>query len=151
MRHKMDKRRLGRKTGHRLAMLRNLTTSLFASRRIETTQARAEEVARFAEKLITLAKRAAASADRAAPEAERAARSLKDSKDKDEMKARLMSRAALSARRMVLRHIRDREVAGTLFDLAAAQYKDRKGGYTRTIKLGWRKGDGASMVLLELV
>ncbi|MBO8136856.1 MAG: 50S ribosomal protein L17 [Desulfotomaculum sp.] len=53
----MSYRKLGRNTGHRKAMLRNLVTSLFRNNRIETTEARAKEVRSIAEKLVTLAKR----------------------------------------------------------------------------------------------
>ena len=57
MRHNVKTRTLGRKTSHRLSMLRNLATSLFLHRRITTTRVRAEELARFAEKIITDAKK----------------------------------------------------------------------------------------------
>lgn len=57
MRHRVAKRRLNRTTSHRLMMLRNMVTSLFAHERIETTQAKAKEVRRLAERLITLGKR----------------------------------------------------------------------------------------------
>ncbi len=49
-------RKLGRTTGHRFAMLRNMATSLLHYEKIETTQPKAREVARFTEKLITAAK-----------------------------------------------------------------------------------------------
>ena len=50
-------RKLGRPTDHRIAMLRNLVTSLLRNGKIETTETRAKEVRRMAEKMITLAKR----------------------------------------------------------------------------------------------
>lgn len=56
MRHAIDKRKLGRTSEHRLAVLRNLATSLFEKERITTTVAKAKELRRFAEKAITLAK-----------------------------------------------------------------------------------------------
>lgn len=56
MRHAVDKRKLGRTTEHRLAVLRNLATSLFEKERVTTTVAKAKELRRFAEKAITLAK-----------------------------------------------------------------------------------------------
>jgi len=49
--------KLGRTTGHRRALFRNMVTSLFARERIETTEAKAKEVQPIAEKLVTLAKR----------------------------------------------------------------------------------------------
>lgn len=60
-------------------------------------------------------------------------------------------RGTLADRRQVLRTIRDRSVVKNLFDEIAPTYKERHGGYTRVIKLGRRRGDGAEMALLELV
>jgi len=57
----------------------------------------------------------------------------------------------LADRRQVLRTIRRRDVVKTLFSEIAPTYEDRNGGYTRVIKLGRRRGDGAEMALLELV
>ena len=56
MRHRKSGRQLGRKTKHRIAMFRNLVTSLLEHERIETTQAKAKEVRGIAEKMITLGK-----------------------------------------------------------------------------------------------
>jgi large subunit ribosomal protein L17 len=57
MRHRKKGNRLGRDAAHRLAMTRNLVTSLFRHGRVETTHARARHIRPFAEKLVTLAKR----------------------------------------------------------------------------------------------
>jgi large subunit ribosomal protein L17 len=57
MKHRIAGRKLGRSTEHRLALLRNLSTSLFAAGRIRTTLGRAKELRPFAERLVTLAKR----------------------------------------------------------------------------------------------
>jgi large subunit ribosomal protein L17 len=57
----------------------------------------------------------------------------------------------LHARRQVLSLVPDREVVARLFDVIAARYGDRNGGYTRILKAGPRPGDAAPMVLLELV
>jgi large subunit ribosomal protein L17 len=57
MRHLKAGRRLSRTTEHRLAMLRNLVTSLLEHERVETTRAKAKEVRQWADKIITLAKR----------------------------------------------------------------------------------------------
>ncbi|MCF6094827.1 50S ribosomal protein L17 [Microaerobacter geothermalis] len=116
--------KLGRDTSARKALFRDLVTDLFIYERIETTEAKAKEVRSIAEKLITLAKR-----------------------------------GDLHARRQVASFVR-REVAdlGTnqnaiqkLFSEIAERYADRQGGYTRIIKIGPRRGDGAPMVYLELV
>ena len=60
-------------------------------------------------------------------------------------------RGTLADRRQVLRVIRDRKIVKSLFDEIAPKYDGRKGGYTRVIKLGRRRGDGAEMAILELV
>jgi large subunit ribosomal protein L17 len=57
MRHRKAGKQLGRNTGHRRAMLRNMVTSLFAHEQIETTDAKAKVMRPVAEKMITLAKR----------------------------------------------------------------------------------------------
>lgn len=122
MRHAKQSRRLGRRTGHRVAMLKNLATSLLKHRRITTTQSRAKEVQKLADRIITWAKT-----------------------------------GDLASKRQVFRYVSDRFVARNLFDVIAPQYKEegerqeRKGGYTRIIQVGPRKGDAAPMVFLELV
>lgn len=57
----------------------------------------------------------------------------------------------LADRRQVLRSIHDKAVVKTLFDEIAPTFKDRNGGYTRVVKVGRRRGDGAEMAILELV
>ena len=57
----------------------------------------------------------------------------------------------VNARRMAAKRLRDPELVMKLFDDIAPRYIERPGGYTRILKLGPRKGDGAEMVLLELV
>ncbi|MFQ5705846.1 MAG: 50S ribosomal protein L17 [bacterium] len=58
---------------------------------------------------------------------------------------------SVADRRQVLKVIRDKAIVKLLFDEIAPTYMDRKGGYTRVIKLGRRMGDGADMAILELV
>ena len=57
MRHRVAGRKLGRTTAHRVALLRNLTTQLFANEKIRTTLAKAKELRPFAERLVTISKR----------------------------------------------------------------------------------------------
>jgi len=63
----------------------------------------------------------------------------------------LGKRADLHARRQALAYLTEEDVVTKLFETIAPRYKDRQGGYTRIIKTGYRRGDGAPMVLVELV
>ena len=122
MRHRVAGRRLGRSSGHRRALRRNLITELFRHERIKTTEAKAKAIRSDAEKLITLAKRG-----------------LQDDSYN------------LHARRQAVAALNDPAIAKKLFDELAPRYEEREGGYTRLYKLGRRQGDGAPLVVLELV
>jgi large subunit ribosomal protein L17 len=63
----------------------------------------------------------------------------------------LAKRENLHARRQVLSLVPDTEVVGRIFETIAARFSERQGGYTRIIRAGFRRGDAAPMVLLELV
>ena len=63
----------------------------------------------------------------------------------------LAKRGDLHARRQVLAYVLEADVVKTLFDEIAPKYAERNGGYTRMIKKGPRRGDGAEVVILELV
>ena len=127
----MAYRKLGRDSAHRKAMLREMTTQLIMKERITTTEARAKEVRKTTEKMITLGKRGDLAARR------QAAAFVRDEvADIHEEKDAVVVKSALQK----------------LFSDVAPRYKDRNGGYTRIMKLATaRKGDGAPMVILELV
>lgn len=57
----------------------------------------------------------------------------------------------LHARRQVLVYIKNKEVVKKLFDVLAPRFENRQGGYTRIVKVGDRKGDGAQMAVVELL
>ncbi|MFN2195778.1 MAG: 50S ribosomal protein L17, partial [Anaerolineales bacterium] len=116
-------RRLNRSKGHRTALRRNLVQELLRHERIQTTKAKAAVARSSTEKIITLAKRG---------------------NDAGEEKM-------VHARRLAAARIGDPQIVQKLFDDIAPRYSSRPGGYTRMLKLGPRKGDGAEMVLLELV
>jgi len=123
MRHRVAHRKLGRVTEHRIAMLRNQATALIRYEHIETTVPKAKELRPFVERLITIAKRGVAAGDG----------------------------KVLHARRLVGRDLVDGEVVIKLFDTIAPRFADRPGGYTRILRLGFRRGDSAEIAQLELV
>ncbi len=63
----------------------------------------------------------------------------------------LAKRGDLNARRLVRARLRDEDLTSKLFSTIAERYKDRKGGYTRVLKAGFRYGDKAPMAIIELV
>ena len=125
MRHRVAHRKLGRVTEHRIAMLRNQAHALLQHERIETTMPKAKELRPFVERIITLAKRGLAGGE--------------------------ANGKSLHARRLVLRDIQDREVVSKLFDTIAPRFESRPGGYTRILRLGYRRGDSAQVAQIELV
>ncbi len=123
MRHRVAGYKLGRTSGARLALRRNLMKQLFTHERIRTTRAKAAAIRREAEHIITLARNSAE-----AGESEKVA-----------------------ARRLAAAKLGDAQIVKRLFDDIAPRFVSRRGGYTRMVKLGPRRGDSAEMVLLELV
>lgn len=126
----MSYRKLGRTSSQRKAMLRDLTTDLLINERIVTTEARAKEVGSTAEKMITLGKRGDLHARRQA-----AAYVRNEIASVEEQEDSVIVKSALQK----------------LFSDLAPKYADRKGGYTRILKTAPRRGDGAPMVIIELV
>jgi large subunit ribosomal protein L17 len=124
MRHKVDHRKLGRTSEHRLALMRNLVSSLFEHGRITTTVPKAKEARRFAEKVITIGKKALAATDPA---------------------------QALHFRRQALGALHSRDAVKRLIEKVAPTYKERAGGYTRVLRAGFRLGDNGAIAIFELV
>jgi large subunit ribosomal protein L17 len=116
MRHRVALRKLGRPTGHRLALIRNLMTDLIRHERLQTTQPKAAELRREVEQLIGTARA-----------------------------------GDLHARRLVAAKLYDEEVVRKLFAEIVPRYANRPGGFTRSVKLMPRRGDGAPMAQIELV
>jgi large subunit ribosomal protein L17 len=125
MRHRVSHRKLGRVTEHRIAMLRNQAHALLLHEHIETTVPKAKELRPFVERIITIAKRGVAAGE--------------------------ANGKSLHARRLVLRDIQDRDVVTKLFDTIAPRFETRPGGYTRILRLGYRRGDSAEIAQIELV
>jgi large subunit ribosomal protein L17 len=139
MRHRVLGRRLGRDTGHRNALRRNLISELICHEQVLTTEAKARMLRPAAEKVITLAKRGLAGG------AENPA-------------AEVHARRQAAKRVARFRTIRgedgteeDVDVVQKLFAEIAPRYADRPGGYTRLVKIGKRPGDAADMAVLMLV
>ena len=106
-------------------MLRNQATALIRYEHIETTVPKAKELRPYVERLITIAKRGVASGEG--------------------------NGKLLHARRLVGRELVDGEVVGKLFDTIAPRFAERPGGYTRILRLGYRRGDSAEVAQLELL
>jgi len=75
----------------------------------------------------------------------------KETKRMAEKMITLGKRGDLHARRQALAYIFDESVVTKLFEEIAPEYADRQGGYTRILKKGPRRGDGAEMAIIELV
>lgn len=134
MRHLKRTAKLGRTSEHRNAMLANLVCSLIKHKRVTTTLAKAKAARPVAEKMITLGKKGTIHARRLAAARLRArGRSLELSKEQRK------------------KWRQNEDVVRILFEELAPVFKDRRGGYTRIIRLGERRGDVARQAMLEWV
>ncbi|AMM91337.1 50S ribosomal protein L17 [Peribacillus sp. NPDC097264] len=120
----MGYRKLGRTSAQRKALLRDLATDLIIHERIETTEARAKELRSVVDKMITLGKRGDLHARR---------------------------QAASFIRNEIADAEKGTDALQKLFSDVAPRYEERQGGYTRIMKVGPRRGDGAPVVVIELV
>ena len=174
-------RKLGRTSSQRKALLRSQVTALIENGKIVTTEARAKEVKKMAEKLITLAVKEkdnfeTVKVSAKVPKKDAEGKRVKEVVDgkkvtvyetvEKEIKKDMPSR--LHARRQMLkvlygvtevpaaaagkkRNTKSVDLVAKIFDDVAPKYVGRNGGYTRIVKIGQRKGDGAMEVLIELV
>lgn len=170
-------RKLGRTSDQRKALLRSQVTALIANGKIITTEAKAKEVRKIVEGLIAKAIRERDNFDEVTVTA-KVARKDKDGKrvkevidgkrvtvyDEVEKTIKKDRPSRLHARREILkvlypvkttdgtkRGTKQVDLVAKLFDEIAPKYASRNGGYTRIVKIGQRKGDGALEVLIELV
>ena len=170
-------RKLGRTASQRKALLRNQVTALLNNGKIVTTEAKAKEVQKIAEGIIAMAVREKDNFDEVTVQA-KVARKDKDGKrvkevvdgkkvtvyDTVDKTIKKDQPSRLHARREMLKvlypvksagktkkDIKEVDMPKMLFEEIAPKYADRNGGYTRIVKIGPRKGDGALEVVLELV
>ncbi len=174
-------RKLGRTSDQRKALIRNQVTALLYHGKIVTTEAKAKEIRKVAEGLIAMAVRekdnfeevtVTAKVPRKDKDGKRVKEVVDGKKvtvyDEVEKKIKKDLPSRLHARRQMnkvlysvtsvpaenagkKRNTKKVDVATKIFDEIAPKYADRNGGYTRIVKIGQRKGDGALEVLLELV
>ena len=166
-------RKLGKKTKLRKALLRNQVTALIYKGKIVTTEARAKEVQKIVEPMVTLAAKYKDDYEEVTVQA-KVARKDKDGKrvkevvdgkrvtvfDTVDKKVKKDSPARLHARRQLMRYLypvvevpadgKGRKKNSKNIDLVE-KLANRNGGYTRIIKIGQRRGDGAMEVVLEFV
>ncbi len=170
-------RKLSRTSSQRKALLRNQVTELLYHGKIVTTEAKAKEVKKIAEHIITLGIKEKDNFEEVTVQA-KVARKDKDGKrvkevvdgkkvtvfDTVDKKIKKDNPSRLHARRQMMqvlytptakgankRETKSVDMANFVFDEIAPKYVDRKGGYTRIVKIGPRKGDAAMEVVLELV
>src|SRR5437588_11072354 len=121
MRHRVAYRKLGRVTAHRIAMLRNQATALLRYEHLTTTVPKAKELRPFVERIITVAKRGLANGDGRRGDGSNEIR-------------------VLTARRVVMQDLQDREIVTKLFNAIARRFASRPGGDTRLLRRVSRTG-----------
>lgn len=174
-------RKLGRTSSQRKALIRSQVTALLHNGKIVTTEARAKEIRKVAEGLIALAVKekdnfetvkVTAKVARKDKDGKRVKEVVNGKKvtvyDEVEKEIKKDMPSRLHARRQMLkvlygvtevpaaaagkkRNTKSVDLVAKIFDDVAPKYVGRNGGYTRIVKIGQRKGDGAMEVLIELV
>ena len=172
-----ENRKLGRTADHRVAMLKNMTTSVILHGQIETTQAKAKEVKSLVDSMISLAIKEKDNFEMVDKKISRAKVDEKGNKVTEKATSKNGKEfykvvreevtesvkkdkpSRLAARRKIMNGLnkvedengKNIDLPAKLFDEIAPKYENRKGGYTRIIKLGQRRGDAAEAVILQLV
>ena len=168
-------RKLSRTSSQRKALLRGQVTQLLYHGRIVTTEAKAKEVSKIADGLIALAVKEKDNFEEVTVQAKVARKDKTGRRVKEVVDGKKVTvydtvdktikkdqPSRLHARREMLKvlypvqegegkKMKKVDMPNKLFDESAPKYADRNGGYTRIIKIGQRKGDGALEVVLELV
>ena len=174
-------RKLGRTSSQRKALLRNQVTALLNNGKIVTTEAKAKEIRKIVEGLIALAVKEKDNFEEVTVKAKVARKDKDGKRVKEVVDGKKVTvydevektikkdmPSRLHARREMLKvlysvtevptenagkkkNTQKVDLVDKLFTEIAPKYADRKGGYTRIIKIGQRKGDGAMEVLIELV
>ena len=174
-------RKLGKKTKLRKALLRNQVTALIYKGKIVTTEARAKEVQKIVEPMVTLAAKHKDDFEEVTVQAKVARKDKDGKRVKEvvdgkrvtvfdtvDKKVKKDSPARLHARRQLMRYLypvvevpadgkgrkknsKNIDLVEKLFSEYGNKYANRNGGYTRIIKIGQRRGDGAMEVVLEFV
>ena len=174
-------RKLGRTSNQRKAMIRSQVTALLYHGHIKTTETRAKEIRKVAEGLIALAVKEKDNFETVTVTAKVAKKDAEGKRVKEVVNGKKVTvydevqkeikkdkPSRLHARRQMLKVLYDVtevptaaagrkintksvDLTAKLFDEIAPKYVNRNGGYTRLVKIGMRKGDGAMEVLLELV
>ena len=170
-------RKLGRTASQRKARLRNQVTVVLNEGKIVTTEAKAKEVQKIAEKMIALAIREKDNFDEVTVDAKVPVKDKDGKRVKEVVDGKKVTKfetvqktikkdrtSRLHARRQMLKVLYTLTEKGEkksetkvvnlpnkLFEEIAPKYENRNGGYTRIVKIGQRKGDGAMEVLLELI
>ena len=173
----MTNRKLGRTTGTRMSMLRTLTTDLIWHEQIETTEAKAKEVKAIADSLIALAIKEKDNFDEVEVKVSKAKVDSKGNKETEWVKSKNGKEflkvvketttkkvqkdkpSRLNARRKMMtkvNKVKDSDgvsidLTDKLFNVIAPRYASRVGGFTKIVKVGQRRGDGAETVILKLV
>ena len=157
-------RKLGRTSSQRKALIRSQVTALLHNGRIITTEARAKEVRKVAEGLIAAAVKECDNFEEVTVKAKVARKDSEGKRVKEVVDGKKDQPSRLHARREMLKVLypvtetgakkkdtQKVDLVDKLFTEIAPKYKGRNGGYTRIVKIGLRKGDGAMEVVLELV